>query len=143
MNVYLDIDLVLLVDEHNASNYAHEFLEYVHEHYPDSTYWLTTHCKGDATTAVERLRQVFDPKTVKLIQDIKPTNWETAKTEGIDFSQPFLWFDDDLFDDEREELVKHGVLDNCVLVDLRKDPNQLQKFITSFPLPVTAYQSNL
>lgn len=138
MNVYLDIDLVLLVDEYHTANYAHEFLEYLYQNYRESTFWLTTHCRGNAKTAVERLSKVFKPETMKLIQDIKPTNWSTAKTEAIDFSQPFITFDDDLFDDEREELIKHGVLDNWVLVDLRKDPNQLQKFITSFPLPVQA-----
>jgi hypothetical protein len=133
MNVYLDIDGVLLANDYNAANHIHEFLQLVTSRYP--TYWLTTHCKGDATTAVERLRQVFEPETMKLITGIKPTNWETAKTEAIDFSQPFLWFDDDLFSEEAIELKKHGVFDNWVEVDLAKDPNQLQKFITSFPLP--------
>ncbi len=136
MNVYCDIDLVLLVDEHNPANYAHEFLEYLHEHYPDNTFWLTTHCRGDARTAVERLSEVFKPETMKLIQDIKPTNWDVSKTEAINFDEPFVWIDDDCYPEEREVLIKHGALDNWIEVDLRKDPDQLKKFITSFPLPV-------
>jgi hypothetical protein len=138
MNVYLDIDGLLLANDYNAANHVHEFLQLVISRYPNSTYWLTTHCKGDPTTAVERLRRVFEPKTMKLIYDIKPTNWEVAKTEAIDFSQPFLWFDDDLYDDERQALIEHGVLDNWIGVDLAKDPDQLLKFVTSLPLPVQA-----
>lgn len=136
MNVYVDVDLVLLVDEYHAANFAHEFLKYLANHYPDSTYWLTTHCRGDAKTAVERLGKVLKPETMKLIQDIKPTNWDVSKTDAIDFDEPFLWLDDDCYPEEREELIKHGVLDNWIEVDLSKDPNQLQKLITSFPLPV-------
>ncbi|MEI7838396.1 MAG: hypothetical protein WCI37_01280 [bacterium] len=61
-----------------------------------------------------------------------------AKTRAIDFSQPFLWFDDDLFYEEEQDLIKHDALDNWIEVDLRKDENQLLKFITSFPLPATS-----
>ena len=42
MNVYLDIDGVLLANEKSAANYADEFLQAVLAAYPDSTYWLTT-----------------------------------------------------------------------------------------------------
>lgn len=67
---------------------------------------------------------------------IQPTTWDLAKTRAIDFSQPFLWFDDDLLFEERETLTKNNALDNWIEVDLRKDPDQLKNFITSFPLPV-------
>lgn len=136
MNIYLDIDGVLLANEENASNHVHEFLKLVHERFPDSTYWLTTHCRGNAKNAVERLRTVLRPETLELLQTIKPTMWRVAKTEAIDFTQPFIWFDDDLFDDEREDLVKHNALDNWVEVNLSKDPDQLLRFISSFPIPV-------
>ena len=134
MNVYLDIDGVLLANELNAANHVHEFLSLIKSRYPDSTYWLTTHVKGDPKTAIERLSKVFKPETMKLIQDIQPTNWQIAKTEAIDFSQPFLWFDDDLFEDERKALIENKALDNWIEVDLSKDENQLEKFIISFPL---------
>ena len=38
MNIYLDIDGVLLVNDNNLANHAHEFLEYITSRYP--TYWL-------------------------------------------------------------------------------------------------------
>jgi hypothetical protein len=137
MNIYLDIDGVLLANDSNQARYASEFLSYVLERYPDTTYWLTTHCQGDAMTPIRHVGHLFDAKTVELMKKIKPTNWDVAKTDAIDFSKPFLWFDDDCFDFEREVLVQHGVLDNWIKVDLRRDEYQLQKFILSFPLPVS------
>ncbi len=133
MNVYLDIDGVLLANDLNASKHVYEFLKVATQ---NPTFWLTTHCKGDSMTAIRRLSLVFTPEMMDLIKDIKPTNWDRAKTEAIDFSQPFLWFDDDLFDDERADLVKHNVLDNWIEVDLAKNPNQLANFIRSFPIPI-------
>lgn len=138
MNIYLDIDGVLLANEENAANHVHEFLELINDRFPDSTYWLTTHCRGNARTAIERLRMVLPPKTVELLQIIKPTMWREAKTEAIDFTEPFLWFDDDLFEDEREELIKQNALGNWIEVDLSKDQDQLAKFVSSFPLPMNA-----
>ena len=38
MNVYLDIDGVLLANENNAANYADEFLQAVLAAYPESAY---------------------------------------------------------------------------------------------------------
>ena len=136
MNIYLDIDGVLLANDLRPANFASEFLEYVLNKYPDSTYWLTTHCKGDAERPIRNIGHLFDDKTVELMRKIKPTNWDMSKTDGIDFSQPFLWFDDDLFSNERTKLIENNVLENWIEVDLRRDPNQLGKFLQSFPIPI-------
>jgi hypothetical protein len=136
MNIYLDIDGVLLANEKYHANFAPEFIEYVVTNYPDSTYWLTTHCKGDANRPIQNIGHLFDDKTVELMRKIKPTNWGSAKTDAIDFSKPFLWFDDDLFVHEREVLIKNNVLDNWIEVDLAKDPDALKKFLDSFPIPI-------
>lgn len=133
MNVYLDIDGVLLANDLNYANHVYEFLQVATQ---NPTYWLTTHCRGDARTAIERLSTVFTPEMMELIQEIKPTNWDVAKTEAIDFSQPFLWFDDDLYEDEKAELEKYGVLANWIEVDLAKNENHLLDFVRSFPLPM-------
>lgn len=138
MNVYLDIDGVILANEASPANFAKEFLQTVLGKYPDSTYWLTTHCQGDANTPIEHIGHLFDDETVNLMRKIKPTKWNIAKTEAIDFDKPFLVFEDDQFPEERDDLIRHGVSENWIMVDLQKDPNQLQKFITSFPLPITA-----
>jgi hypothetical protein len=135
MNIYLDIDGVLLANDLNPANHAAEFLETVLTRFPDSTYWLTTHCQGDANVPIQHIGHLFDAKIVEMMRMIRPTKWETAKTRAIDFSQPFLWFDDDLFHEEKQELIKHGVLDNWIEVNLSKNPDQLAQFISSFPLP--------
>ncbi len=136
MNIYLDIDGVLLANDSNLAQHAEEFLAYVLEHYPDTTYWLTTHCQGDSQTPIDHVGHLFSDKSIALMKKIKPTRWDVAKTDGIDFSQPFVWFDDDCFDFEKKILMEHGVLDNWIEVDLRKDEYQLGKFLESFPSPV-------
>jgi hypothetical protein len=90
MNIYLDIDGVLLANDKNLAPHAKEFLSYVLEHYPDTTYWLTTHCQGDANTPIEHVGHLFDLETIELMRMIKPTKWDVAKTDGIDFTKPFL-----------------------------------------------------
>ncbi len=137
VNIYLDIDGVLLANDLNPANHASEFIKYLLERYPDSTYWLTTHCNGDAAVPVQHIGHLFDERTVNLLKMIKPTSWDLAKTRAIDFNQPFLWFDDDLFYEEKQDLKKHDALDNWIEVNLMKDENQLLKFITSFPLPAS------
>jgi hypothetical protein len=139
-NIYLDIDGVLLANDLTPANYSKEFLATVLERYPYTTYWLTTHCDGDASVPIQHIGHLFDDETVELMKKIKPTSWQTAKTRSIDFEKPFLWFDDDLFYEEKESLKKHGVLDNWIEVDLAKNPNQLAEFVTSFPLPVNMNQ---
>ena len=134
-NTYLDIDGVLLANDLTPANYAKEFLSTVLERYPYSTYWLTTHCDGDANVPIQHIGHLFDAETVELMKKIKPTSWHTAKTRAINFDKPFLWFDDDLFYEEKEALAMHGVLDNWINVDLAKNPDQLADFVASFPLP--------
>jgi hypothetical protein len=87
-------------------------------------------------TAVKRLALVFRPETIELIRGYKPTSWDTAKTRGINLKEPFLWFDDDLFYEEKITLEKHGLLDNWIEVDLSRNPDKLADFISSFPLPI-------
>ncbi len=136
MNVYLDIDGVLLINEHQASPYADDFLQYIVNTYPETTYWLTTHCWHGKNRTAEVLRPSLATETMKLLEKVKPTDWGDYKTDAIDYTKPFLWFDDDLFDEEREDLIKHNTLDNWIEIDLRKNPDQLKNFLTSFPLPV-------
>lgn len=139
-NIYLDIDGVLLANDKYAADGAAEFIEYVLTRYPNTTYWLTTHCNGDASAPVNHIGHLFDDKTIQLLKRIKATTWQTAKTRGIDFSKPFLWFDDDLFFEEEQTLLQNGVLDNLIEVDLAKNPSQLRVFMQSFPIPVDLIQ---
>lgn len=129
MNIYLDIDGVLLIDEHHSAPHADELLQAILKEFPDSTYWLTTHNWRDENRAKEVLAPYLRPETVALLGKIKPTEWNEMKTEGIDFSQRFLWLDDDLWPEELEALEKHKATDQFILIDLAKDPDQLHKIV--------------
>ena len=126
MNVYLDIDGVLLANENNAANYADEFLQAVLAAYPDSTYWLTTHNWRGENRTKEVLAPHLRPETVPLLDKIKPSVWNEMKTDGINFSEKFIWLDDDLWQDELKVLEQHNATDNFILIDLQKNPNQLK-----------------
>ena len=141
-NIYLDIDGVLLANDHHAALHVDEFVAACIES-GEKLYWLTTWCReDDAAPAIRRLKQTdMNPATIELLaKRCKPTHWTNAKTEAIDFSQPFLWFDDDCFEDERAELAKHGVFDDWIDVRLHEDEHHLQKFVTSFPLPIQSLE---
>jgi len=132
-NIYLDIDGVLLLNENNLAIGADSFVQYVASRY--DVYWLTTHCRGDANVPVKRFGYLFKPETRKFLYSIKATDWNDAKTEAIDFTKPFLWFDDDLFDDERLVLLRQGAMESWVEINLSKNPRQLEQLIRHFPTP--------
>jgi hypothetical protein len=137
-NIYLDIDGVLLANDHHAALHVGEFVLKCIER-GENLYWLTTWCReNDSTPAIRRLKQTdMSPATIEfLAKHCLPTHWVDAKTEAIDFTKPFLWFDDDCFTDERENLEEHGVFDNWIDVRLHEDEHHLQKFVLSFPLPI-------
>lgn len=130
-NIYLDIDGVLLANESNAAPYAEEFLIYILDNYPGSVYWLTTHCWNGTNRTKEALLPAFSKNAIKRLNEIKPTQWGTSKTDAIDFSKPFLWFDDDLYEPERIKLEHHQALNQWIEINLTQDPNILKKIITN------------
>ena len=143
MDIYLDIDGVLITKDLKAANYAEEFVRYVVENYPDSTYWLTTRCGEDTSKVLWYFEPIFSKETIEVMKAIKPISLLAEKSAYINFSRPFRWFDDCLFLKDRQKLMQHVVIDNLIQVDLAKDPDQLQKFIHDFPLPVNHGDSNV
>lgn len=126
MNVYLDIDGVLLANEENLATGAVEFIRYAVEHF--DVYWLTTHCMDGTTEhAIEYLQRATNENIRPLLEKFKPVTWGLKKTEAIDFSKPFLWFDDDCFKGEKIDLQEHGVLESWIEIDLRNVPDQMVK----------------
>ena len=129
MNIYLDIDGVLLKKDGTLANHFEEFLEFfVMKH---NVFWLTTHCHGGECDAIDHIsaKNKLSPRTLDLLQKIKPTNFKLWKTEGIDFSKDFIWLDDYAFDGEREKLEKNGVLQKLIQIDLKADPDHLAKIM--------------
>jgi hypothetical protein len=129
MNIYLDIDGVLLINDNHASPHADEFLQHILNKYPNSTYWLTTHNWQGENRAKKVLAPYLKPETVPLIDKIKPSEWKELKTDAIDFGQNFLWFDDDLWPEELKVLEDNNATGHFVMIDLAKDPNMLKSLI--------------
>jgi len=125
MNIYLDVDGVLLNHHGTLANHADELLAaMVHSDHP--VHWLTTRCRdGDSSAVVALLGRLVQRSTVELLTSIKPTSWETSKLEVIDLRSPFIWFDDQPLQFEIEELQECGLLDRWVKVDLLSEPEQL------------------
>lgn len=128
MNIYVDIDGVLLANDHNRARHAEELIAYMVENH--DVYWLTTHCRGDAIHTQQHLSRYFtDQPTLRALGKIRPTDWTTWKTEAIDFTQPFFWLDDDVFEAEERDLRQHAVYDSWINIDLAQDEHQLSKVI--------------
>lgn len=128
-NIYLDIDGVLLINDKQAAPYADEFLQTVLSKFPDTTYWLTTHNWQGENRAKDVLAPHLQPDTVKLLDKIKPSEWNELKTGAINIDEDFIWFDDDLWPEELEVLEDNNVSQHFVMVNLNKDPDQLKKLI--------------
>jgi hypothetical protein len=122
-NLYLDIDGVLLKKDGTPAENLVSFLKYATENF--NCYWLTTHCDGDATPAFLYLVGKVPQEAAPFLEKIQPTKWKLWKTEGIDFSQDFLWLDDTRFEGEQNALTEKGASDKFVFIDLKANPNQL------------------
>ncbi len=122
--LYIDIDGVLLANESNLSEGAADFIRYAADNF--EVYWLTTHCMhGDPKWAVEYVNRASDEDLSPWLEKFKPTTWSLAKTDAIDMTKPFLWFDDDCLYGERNALAEAGVPDSWVNVDLYKKQDQM------------------
>ena len=127
MNLYLDIDGVLL--DYNTDTYAKgaiELIEYVTSEF--DCYWLTTHCKGDSTPTIKYLSGYFPPEIIEKLKKVKPTYWETLKTEAIDFDKNFIWLDDYPFQAELSVLENFGMPDSIYRVNLANE-NELENVL--------------
>ncbi|MBI4033452.1 hypothetical protein HY379_00455 [Candidatus Saccharibacteria bacterium] len=133
LDIYLNVDGVILDGRNRPANYSREFLRYVVPNF--STHWLSSRVKENGSAITRDLAKIFEPKIIELISIVRPTRWSFAKTQGIDFSRPFLWFDDELVVHERLELIKNNVLESFVEVNLAKDENRLADFLLHFPQP--------
>ena len=124
MNIYLDIDGVLLANESNLAEGALEFIKYAADNF--EVYWLTTHCmNGDPAHAIEYIARVEQEDLRPWLKKFKPTVWSLKKTDAIDFTKPFFWYDDDCYSEERNVLLENNALNSWIEVDLRKYPNQM------------------
>ena len=131
MNIYLDIDGVLLSDaphDHGEST-AHslELLKSLTARH--KFFWLTSNCYQGENHVKEVLYPKFPEDARAYIDKIIPTDWTRWKTEAIDFSQDFRWLDDDAYDPELAILAKNNCSDKLIKIDLINNPEQLKDVI--------------
>ena len=127
MHIYIDIHGVILTSDLRPAKNLEEFLKYILKKH--NVFWLTTHCKGDSSEVIIYLRQFLPDELIKLCEKIKPTNWQTFKTEAIDFSKDFLLLDDYLMEAEKNILKNHERLNSWIKIDLNENPEQLLEII--------------
>lgn len=132
--IYFDIDGVLKGTASPQGDII-SLLRYCLDNYAGSLYWLTTHCRGNENHTDFALSDTFPKELVdELYQSFLPTNWEVFKTDGIDLDSDFVWFDDNLFESEKNVLESYYVLDGFFRMN-PKDPKMAKKallFLESF-----------
>jgi hypothetical protein len=119
MNVYLDIDGVLLTKHGKVPEGAGNLIRHLVQHF--NCFWLTTHCRIGTNKAVEYLRQYYSKEFINYLEKVQATNWLDLKTEGIDFTKDFIWLEDYPFESEKKVLVENNQLDALILVNLTQE----------------------
>ncbi len=110
MNYYLDVDGTIINKDHQEASELNGFLKYLFN--TEEVYWLTTHCRYEDTSSVlSYIKPFLNPENYDLTKNIFPTIWNTLKTEAINFSQPFYWFDDYLLKVEKRILLEKRCLE--------------------------------
>lgn len=126
MDIYLDIDGTLIHENLAEDKAAAGLSEFIIALRPHKTYWLTTHCRdGNPDRARSILKRFLSPELHPDIDRIKPTVWDTLKTQGIDWSNDFIWFDNDISAFEWERIEQGTENQQVIEVNLRENPNQL------------------
>lgn len=123
--LYLDLDGVILTKNGEESKHLKDFLGQIINEF--DCYWLTTHCKGDNSPVLEYLKDKVSKESLEYLKTLKPTNWDTLKTEAIDFQKDFIWMDDYIMESEKEILKKNNALNKFIKIDLKNDPDQLKE----------------
>jgi hypothetical protein len=127
MNIYIDINGTLLTKDLVPARHLHQFIKNATEYH--TVYWLTGHCKGNATEAYSYISQFVSSDTKQYFAKVLPTNWKVLKIEAIDFTTDFLWFDDYILFYERNELIKRKKLQCLVDMNLDTDPEVLGRYL--------------
>lgn len=99
---------------------------------PHNTYWLTTHCMDGNPKRARAIMKKYLP--IELHADIEriiPTTWNILKTEGIDWSQDFIWFDNDIRPAESERIQQGTDGQQAIEVNLKLNPEQLIEITNS------------
>ncbi len=125
MNIYLDVLGTLLTKRGEPAQHVVEFLEKVTSEH--DAYWLTTYCRhGDAEPVRAILAGRLPKAALPFLAKIKPTEWNVLKTEAINFTTDFLWFDDAPNAPDIAKLAELNLLHRWIKIDLEtnRDPRK-------------------
>lgn len=126
MNIYLDIDGTMIHENLAENKGANGLSEFIIALRPYTTYWLTTHCRDGNPERPREIMKRYLPKELHGdIDRIKPTVWDSLKTQGIDWSEDFIWFDNDIHNGEWEVLKQCTERQSVIEVDLRLNQDHL------------------
>lgn len=125
--VYLDIDGTILNKDGSPAIGSMELIQFCVENF--ETYWLTTHCKGDASITMRHVKRYFPENFHTHLEKIQATNWGALKTDALDFSKEFIWFDDYLMQSELKVLEDHNAENKHIMVNLEENPRQLEEML--------------
>jgi len=130
MNIYLDIDGVLLDKNGIMADHLEEFLEFMIDNH--EVFWLTTHCHGGECDAIDHIgaKNKISPKLHDLLRKVKMTDWAALKTDAIDFSKDFSWIDDYVMDAEKKVLMEKNAFLRLHEVSLKGNPDLLANMMT-------------
>lgn len=124
--IYFDIDGVIKGVASPQKDVI-DLLRYCLNNYPNTVYWLTTHCRSGENHTDFALRGEFPDDLVDELYDkFLPTDWGVLKTDAIDLDSDFVWFDDNLFETERMVLERNYVSDGFFRMN-PKDPEMAKK----------------
>ncbi len=123
INLYLDIDGVLLgknpMGEIALIPNIEEFFVYTRDNF--NCFWLTTHGRHGIEDVYAYLKSFFQGREKSLFKHFRTLQWNTLKTDVIDFELPFIWIDDAPLEYEIEILRKKGCLRNWMHVDTSRN----------------------
>ncbi len=126
MNIYLDIDGTMIHENLAEPKAAEGLTDFLIALRPHQTFWLTTHCRDGNPVRPREIMKRFVPFELHAdIDRILPTVWDMNKTEGIDWSKDFIWFDNDIGHFEAERFKTAGPDQNVVYFYLLSNPKQL------------------
>jgi hypothetical protein len=131
--IYFDIDGVIR-GVASPKEDVMALLRYCLDNYPGKLYWLTTHCRGGENHTNVALRGEFPDEFVdELYSKVLPTEWGALKTDAIDMDSDFVWFDDNLFEAEKDVLEQNYVLDGFFRMNPR-EPEMARKALSFLKL---------
>ncbi len=129
INIYLDIDGVLLIPDYTNGDKWIPDIENIFKYLTENfnCFWLSTHSHHGKLDTNKLFYSLPKDNLKKYFEKIKSPAWNVLKTEAIDFSMPFIWIEDQPLASEIEVLKQHGCSESLLLVNIKKDRLTLEK----------------